>query len=200
MIRGVVLAAGESRRMGHPKALLADPAGTPFVVRIVDTLATAGITDLVVVTGTHHDEISRALRARPPAVPIDIVRNPQPERGQLSSLLCGLAAGAEPDALLVTLVDVPMVSAKTVRELLDVWCRRRAAIVRPAMAGRHGHPVIFDRRTLAALRSAPLAEGARTVVRAFADEAENVQVDDAGCLRDVDTPEEYARLIQGSSA
>ena len=201
MIRAVLLAAGESRRMGQPKALLADPSGTPFVVRIVETLGSAGLADIVVITGGHHDKIRATLDARPAtAPPVTIVRNPDPERGQLSSLLCGLEGSADPEALLVTLVDVPMLTVQTVRAVIDAWTAKRAAIIRPAVGGAHGHPVIFDRKVFAALRSAPLNEGARAVVRAFADQVENVQVADDGCLRDVDTPDEYARLIHGPSA
>jgi molybdenum cofactor cytidylyltransferase len=62
------------------------------------------------------------------------------------------------------------------------------------VAGVHGHPVVFDRSTFAQLRSSPLEEGARTVVRAMADRALSVDVDDSGCLRDIDTPADYQRL------
>lgn len=196
MIRALVLAAGESRRMGVPKALLADRGGTPFVVRIAGTLAAAGLTDIVVVTGIHHEQISAALSSpTASAPPVTIVRNELPERGQLSSLLCGLATDADPEALLVTLVDVPMVSAETVSAVVTAWRTNHAAIVRPAVADAHGHPVLFDRRVFTALREASLAEGARAVVRAFANQVENVQVSDRGCLHDVDTPEDYARVI-----
>jgi molybdenum cofactor cytidylyltransferase len=185
--------------MGSPKAVLETSDGLPFVVRIVQTLRAAGVADVVVVTGRHHDDISRVLEAvARPDRPL-LARNPNPSRGQLSSLLVGMDAVVTPDTegLLVTLVDVPMVSVTTVAAVVERWRRDRAPIVRPAIGDRHGHPVIFDRSLFGELRRAPLDAGAKSVVRAHAHEIVNVAVDDEGCLVDVDTPEEY-RGLQGS--
>jgi CTP:molybdopterin cytidylyltransferase MocA len=181
--------------MGRPKALLTAPGGSSFIVTIAQTLAAAGLDDIVVVTGVHHDAIAGALAASPGPT-CRLVRNPRPERGQLSSLLCGLDAVDAPgtEAILVTLVDVPGVAVPTVASVAAAWQARRATIVRPAADGRHGHPVIFDRRAFGALRAAPLDLGAKSVVRAFAGEVENVEVEDRGCLIDVDTPEDYEKL------
>ena len=195
MLPGIVLAAGDSLRMGSPKPLLPCPDGRLFVRRIVDTLHEAGIVDLVVVTGRDHDALVKVL-SRGPSAPL-IARNPEPSRGQLSSLLVGMDAVVRPDteAILVTLVDVPMVAVSTVTRVVTAWERTRAAIVRPAIGDRHGHPVIFDRALFDALRSAPLDAGAKSVVRAHAHDLLNVPVDDEGCLVDLDTPEDYRKLI-----
>ena len=125
-----------------------------------------------------------------------VVRNPDPSRGQLSSLWVGMDAvvNADTEGILMTLVDVPMVAASTVTRVVTAWQRTRAPIVRPAIGDRHGHPVIFDRAVLDALRGAPLDAGAKSVVRAHERDILNVPVDDEGCLVDVDTPEEYGRL------
>ena len=122
--------------------------------------------------------------------------------GQLSSLLAGLAAvdDAALEAIAVTLVDVPLVRAATVRVLLDAWRQSGAPVVRPAIGDRHGHPVhIFDRATFAALRAAPLDIGAKAVIVDYGARVLNVPTDDAGVLRDVDTPAEYAALLAGQS-
>lgn len=195
MLPGIVLAAGDSVRMGSPKALLPSPDGRPFVTRIVQTLREAGIVDLVVVTGRDHDALVEVL-SRDPSPP-SIARNPQPSRGQLSSLLIGMDAVVRPDtdAILVTLVDVPMVAVSTVTRVVTAWQRARAPIVRPAIGDRHGHPVIFDRVLFGSLRGAPLDAGAKSVVRAHEHDLINVPVDDEGCLRDLDTPEDYRRLM-----
>ena len=181
--------------MGRPKALLSTPGGRPFVAAVVHAFAAAGVSDLIVVTGRDHDLVAAAIDADRPAPVPRVVRNLDPSRGQLSSLWTGMdALSPEAEAMLVTLVDVPMVRSETIVRVADAWQRTRAPIVRPAIGTRHGHPVIFDRALFAELRAAPLDGGAKTVVRAHERDIVNVTVDDEGCLVDVDTPADYASL------
>jgi molybdenum cofactor cytidylyltransferase len=195
VLSGIILAAGDSTRMGSPKALLAVPGGDPFVVRIIRTLHAADVVDLVVITGRDHDAIVEAIARHGLRASSRIARNPDPSRGQLSSLLVGMdALAASTDGLLVTLVDVPLVKVSTVTDVITAWRRTRAPIVRPAIGDRHGHPVIFDRAVLDELRQAPMDQGAKSVVRAHEDQILNVPVDDEGCLKDIDTPSEYESL------
>jgi molybdenum cofactor cytidylyltransferase len=181
--------------MGSPKALLQDANGTVFIVRIVRTLGIAGLTDVVVVTGSQHAAIESVLVSNGLAGRVRLARNPDPSRGQLSSIWTGLesrAPGAE--GLLMTLVDVPMLTAATVSAVISAWATSRAPIVRPIVNGRRGHPVIFDRCVFDELRAAPLDVGARAVVRAHWRESIDVPVDDPGCIIDIDTPADYERL------
>jgi len=195
VLTATVLSAGESTRMGSPKALLLDPDGRPFVARIVRTLLTAGLTDVLVVTGSQHEAIDSALAADGLGERVRLVRNDDPSRGQLSSIWAGLdALTADAEGLLMTLVDVPVLAASTVSAVVDAWRNSRAPIVRPIVDGRRGHPVIFDRQVFDELRNAPLDAGARTVVRAHWPDSLDVPVDDRGCLIDVDTPSDYEQL------
>ena len=198
MIAPIVLAAGESTRMGSPKALLPDRDGRPFVARIVRTCAEAGFDEVTIVTGTVHARIVAAVAADRPPIAVRFARNPDPSRGQLSSIWTGLDAAVRADtrAVLVTLVDVPFVSSATVRAVADAYRRSGAAIVRPAIDGRHGHPVVFDRALFDALRRADPSAGAKSVLRANADAIVHVTVDDHGSFVDVDTPDEYQRLLR----
>jgi molybdenum cofactor cytidylyltransferase len=181
--------------MGSPKATLTGPGGGTFVTRIVRTLRDAGVTDLVVVTGRHHDAVVDAI-ARELSIGPRVVRNPDPSRGQLSSLLAGMDAVVTPstEGVMVTLVDVPLVRVSTVTAVIAAWRDTRAPIVRPAIGDRHGHPVIFDRAVLDELRRAPIEAGAKSVVRAHEHEILNVPVDDEGCAKDVDTPADYEAM------
>jgi CTP:molybdopterin cytidylyltransferase MocA len=196
VLSAVILAAGDSTRMGSPKAALLTPDGATFVGRVVTTLRDAGVDDLVIVTGRHHDAVVESIARDHRSTTPRMVRNPDPSRGQLSSLLAGMEIVVTPqtDAMLMTLVDIPLVRVSTVTAVIDAWRRTRAPIVRPAIGDRHGHPVIFDGVLFDELRRAPLDAGAKSVVRAHEHEIVNVPVDDEDCVRDVDTPSDYERL------
>jgi molybdenum cofactor cytidylyltransferase len=196
----MVLAGGDSTRMGTPKALLPDGEGRVFVTRLVHTFSAAGFREVAVVTGRAHAEIVRAIaQDPPPGVSIIVARNPDPSRGQLSSLLTGLDVAARHGvrAVLMTLVDVPFVSAATVSVVVSEYEARRALIVRPARGIEHGHPVLFDRSLFEELRRADPARGAKTVVHAHSAEIVNLEIDDPGAFLDIDTRDEYQKLVLG---
>ena len=182
--------------MGAPKALLETPDGQLFVSRIVRTWHTAGVRNVVIVTGRDHDAIAAAIARDGFAAPPLIVQNPDPSRGQLSSLLVGLDAALASEGVLMTLVDSPLATLATVEAVIDEWHRSRAPIVRPAIGDTHGHPVLFDRAVFEELRRAPWAVGAKAVVRAHEGEIVNVQVSDEGCVVDFDTPLDYERYLK----
>jgi molybdenum cofactor cytidylyltransferase len=196
VLTGIILAAGNSTRMGAPKALLQTPDGQLFVSRIVRTWHGAGVHDVVVVTGGDHAAIAAAIARDGIVPPPLIVQNPDPSRGQLSSLLVGLDATAESQGVLMTLVDSPLATLATVSAVIDQWRRSHAPIVRPAIGDTHGHPVLFDRTVFDELRRAPATVGAKAVVRAHEREIVNVQVSDEGCVVDFDTPLDYERYLK----
>ena len=199
VIPAVILAAGKSSRMGRPKALLpvdaSQPHGDTFVTRIVRTMREAGVTDVTVVLGHEATAIQACLAAS--GLPARIVVNPDYETGQLSSFLSGLRAADRPDteALLVTLVDVPLVSAATVRAVIARYRERRPPIVRPVRGDAHGHPVLIDRSLFPLLERADPDTGIKPIVRAHVSQAGDVEVGDADAFLDVDTPSEYTALL-----
>jgi len=195
MIAAIVLAAGASSRMGQAKAALPlGPTGETVVSRVVRTLLDAGVPDVVVVAGAHIDAVLHAMPSHEPRA--RVIEHHGWQQGQLSSLLAGLDAIDTPllEAAMVTLVDVPMVSAATVSAVIRAWRQSRAPIVRPADGDRHGHPVIFDRAIFADLRSADPEAGAKAVFAAYRDRIVNVDVKDPGAFEDIDTPEDYQKL------
>jgi len=196
MISAIILAAGASSRMGQAKAAMAfGRTGETVLSRIVSTILASGVASVAVVAGAHIDAVRHAMptderRAR-------VIEHPGWEQGQLSSLLAGLNAIDEPllEAVLVTPVDVPLVTPFTVAAIISAWRRTHAPIVRPADGERHGHPVIFDRAVFDDLRSADANIGAKAVFATYRDRVLNVEVKDAGAFEDIDTPADYQRLL-----
>ena len=164
MIPAIVLAAGKSSRMGRSKAALPLPGGDTFITRIVRTFKAASVDDIVVVVG--HDATSVVDAFAASDLEARFVEHLDYEQGQLSSLVAGLRVVDRPGvvAALVTLVDVPLVSAATVRAVIDRYQETRAAVVRPVRGSEHGHPVLIDRSLFEALRRADPSAGAKSVI------------------------------------
>ena len=188
-LEGIILAAGESRRMGYPKPLL-DIGGRTFIEHIAETML-AVVPRLVIVIGAHRERVRAAI---PRDARIAIVENPDYSRGQLSSLKVGIGV-IQPDSAgaIVHLGDHPMVRVETFRAIVDSYHRTGKPIVIARHDGRRGHPVIFDRAMFAELLSAPEEEGARRVVNADPSRVAYVDLNDPGINLDLDTPSDLAR-------
>ena len=192
-VGGIVLAAGRSTRMGHPKALL-EIEGRTFLERAVDTLAGGGCEPVLVVlpAGESRGRLGELARA----VGAEAVENPLAEAEQIDSLRCGLAALSEAvEAAVVQPVDHPLADARTVRALVDGFAASGAPIVRPVYRDRPGHPVLFARRVWDELADADLERGARDVVHRYADAIYDVRLDDRGVAVDIDTVGDYEREV-----
>jgi len=192
-LEGIILAAGESRRMGYPKPLL-EIGGRTFIAHIAETML-AVVPRLVIVLGAHSDRVRGAI---PRDARIAIVENPNYARGQLSSLKVGLSA-IQPDAAgaLVHLGDHPMVKVETFQAIVDAYVDAYNEAKKPIVVARHnghrGHPVIFDRALFGELLCAPEEEGARHVVNADASRVAYVDLNDPGINLDLDTPSDLSR-------
>jgi molybdenum cofactor cytidylyltransferase len=189
-VAALVLAAGASRRMGRPKALLPH-GGSTFLGCVAGTACEAGLDPLVVVVGA----AAQSIAATHPELVPRLVINDRPDLGQLHSLRLGLARlGAGVEAAVVLPVDHPLVTSDTVRALVAAFAAQGAPIVLPTYGGRRGHPTLFARAVFDELGRAPLVEGARAIVRRDPDRVCEVPVDDPGILANVDTPEAYGRM------
>lgn len=167
--------------MGSPKALLTY-RGETFLDRLIGIFSNL-CDQTIVVLGHNHESIQRQLRRKNEA---EFVVNPDPERGQLSSLQCGLRAAARAEALFFTPVDYPAFEAATVSALLS----HAGTFVMPRYNGTRGHPVLIDRDLADKLLACETM--ARDVIRAHSPQY--VEVDDPGILEDIDDPAAYARL------
>ena len=191
-IAGVILSAGEGSRMGSvPKALLRFK-GSSFIEIISQHMSLAGIDDIYIVIGYHGDMIKSHLSMRKETLLI----NPAPEMGQLSSLHVAIKHMApEVSAIMVTLVDLPLIKVTTYRKLLKEWSQKPDMIYIPVCNGRKGHPVIFPKKFFPELLNTPLNLGARAVVHSNQDSVIKCEYDDPGIFTDIDTEEDYNRIV-----
>lgn len=199
---GVILAAGESSRMGTDKALLPWPpqvAGRPLSK---DSFLSAAIrsfslsTDFVVVVAGKNDA---ALAPIAYAHAASIVVNPDPGRGQFSSLQVGLheVLNHGRDAAMITLVDHPPVSRATIQLLRDAFEVAPANIwaVVPDHAGKHGHPYLVGRELIEVFLQAPATANAREIEHRYQDRVRYLAVDDPFVALNINTPADYAALL-----
>jgi molybdenum cofactor cytidylyltransferase len=194
MIVGVVLSAGESSRMGRPKALLTID-GETFIEHIVAALRKSGLERVVVVLGFNAEELRRKIEH----LPVEIVVNPNFREGQLSSLQVAiqhLEKDSDCDGMLVHLVDHPFVDSILVRNMMQKFSAGQKLIVVPRHHGKRGHPVIFARALFAELLNAPPELGAKAVVHAHQSDTLEIDTDQVGVTVDIDTPELYRQHVK----
>jgi molybdenum cofactor cytidylyltransferase len=200
---GLILAAGESSRMGTEKSLLPWPPVAPGQIP-EGTFLSAAIRSLIpyadlvlVVVGANEPNLAPIIYANG----ADLVCNPDATRGQFSSLRVGLQEilNRGRDAAMLTLVDRPPVSSDTIsqlRERFESAIQRWKWAVVPEYQGKHGHPVVFGRELLEAFLRAPATSNAREVEHANREHIEYVPVDDPLIAININTPAEYAALQQ----
>ena len=195
MLAAVILSAGQSSRMGTPKAL-AEFRGKTFLARILEATRQPEIAAARVVLGADHAKLRRAL-----ALPADVVVvNRNWQRGQLSSIQAALraltadrVASESIDGILLWPVDVPLVSSALVGALIAVFYASRRLVVVPAFHGRRGHPVIFASSLFPELLAAPADQGARAVVWAHSSELAEVPTEEEGVVLNLNDPETLRR-------
>ncbi len=190
-VAAILLAAGESTRMGSPKPLL--PWGDRALIEYqVQQLREAGVDDVVAVLGHRADEIAPLVEAAGARV----VLNPSYPDGRATSLVAGALVLPDPDTILVTNVDQPR-PAYVIRQLIDDREARMALIAAPVYNGERGHPVVLDGRLLEDLRTASDANlGLRGVIGGHEDRVFESQFETAVVLLDLNTPEDYERALK----
>ena len=190
MIAAIILAAGQSRRMGQPKMLL--PWGPVTVIeQVISTFLQAGVQDVVVVTGSARERLAGIIQP----YPVRPVHNLDYETGEmLSSLQVGLAAmRPEAEALLVGLGDQPQVQTETVQRLCQGFLQGKSALVVPSFQRRRGHPWLVARSLWGELLAMQAPETPRDFLNRHGSEIDYVEMDTPTILADLDTPEEYRR-------
>ncbi|KAB8144572.1 nucleotidyltransferase family protein [Chloroflexia bacterium SDU3-3] len=187
----IILAAGSATRMGQPKQLL-DWGGQPLLRAVALGALSSQASAVHVVLGAARDQVAAALAG----LGVALVENSDHASGQASSLRVGVRS-LPPDAgaALVLLADQPFVTPAIIDALILAWQQSAAPIVAPSYAGRRGNPVLFDRSLFPQLLATQGDQGARSLVQERASNTLLVPFDDARPLEDIDSPEDYRRLL-----
>jgi len=200
-VTGIILAAGAGRRFGKPKQLL-DWKGQPFVRAVAKTAIEAGMSPVIVVTGANHEEVESVIKD----LNVMVVRNEEWQRGQASSIRKGLQAlpSLPPDgrftksqsagAAIFLLADQPQVDSSILRVLIERHAEGLFDIVAPLVMDRRANPVLFDQTTFSDLLQLEGDVGGRAIFHKY--RVEYLPWHDDRLLLDVDTPEQYQRLIK----
>jgi molybdenum cofactor cytidylyltransferase len=196
MVSAVVLAAGESKRMGRKKEIL-PVCGEPMVRGIVTKLLGSGkIDEVIVVLGHQADEVGAAL-AGVTDERIEFVGNRRYQEGMGTSLAHGVSSCSwGSDVFVIVLADVPFLRTEDVDALIDVHAAGNRIVV-PVRSGRRGHPVLIDGSFRDELEALGGDAGARYLLEKHADSIHELELSDEGFLVDVDTPDDYEAVKDG---
>ena len=192
MIWGMVLAAGESKRMGKSKLLL--PYGEKTIIEtVIGSVIQSKLDDVLVVLVAHREKIEKKIKD----FSIKIVVNPNFKNGMLSSIQCGVRALPEDvEASLVILGDQPEISSIVINKIIEVYKRSKKGIVIPIYKKRRGHPVLMDMKYQDEIRDLNPALALRNLVYKHAEDILEVEVTTPSILQDIDTIKDYNRELK----
>jgi molybdenum cofactor cytidylyltransferase len=190
-VSAILLAAGESRRMGATNKLALAVDGEPLLRRTVKTLRTSQLAEVVVVLG-HHAEEARALLQ---GLEVHTVINSAYREGQMSSVHCGLEALTRPcDGVMICLADQPLLTARDIDVLIDAFARRGGSIIVPTYQGRRGNPIVLAYAHRARILGGGRNLGCKRLIERNPEWVTTVEMDNDHTVFDLDTPEDYAIL------
>ena len=187
MINAIILAAGESKRMGKLKPLLRFKDKT-FIEQIISVLKLSDVGRITVVIGAEAETIKKSVDLSG----INIVVNREYQKGQLSSLSVGIKnTPEETEAILLCLVDNPFITKEVVNKIIRTFKETNSPIIVPVFNKKRGHPTLFSRSLFNELLDAREAQGARYVLYSNEERVLELETSESGILIGIDTPEDY---------
>jgi molybdenum cofactor cytidylyltransferase len=190
-ICAIILAAGESKRMGSPKMLL-DFNGKTMLETVIGNVRDSDVDDILVVLGAYRSKLERIVRN----TGVRSCYNDIYKDGMLSSVKCGfrnIPHGAE--AVLVYQGDQPFITSKVTNKVIEEHINTGKGIVIPVFKNRMGHPLLVGKKYFMEIEKLDQAKGLRSLAEIFSDDVAKVSVDEGGILRDFDTFEDYRKEI-----
>jgi molybdenum cofactor cytidylyltransferase len=187
MLSAILLAAGESKRMGKPKQLM--PLGkSTLLEQAIDNLLDSSVDEVIVVLGHKAREISKTIVSRP----VSIALNPDYRQGMSTSIIAGLKrVNLRSQGVLLALGDQPLVESGTINQLIEAFNNHDKGIAVPTHQGRRGNPVIFDLKHKPELLKLKGDIGGREIIKNHPDDVLEVPVDSESVISDIDTKEDY---------
>jgi molybdenum cofactor cytidylyltransferase len=183
----IILAAGTSVRMGKQKLLL-PYCGKTIIETVTDKAMTAVDSNVIVVLGSHYDEIYNRLVSKP----VRLVRNHSYQNGMLSSVICGFRAlPLEAAAALIYLGDQPHIPVSVGIQIITEWEKTKKGIVLPYYSGKRGHPILISSAYRCQIERLDQTKGLRSLLEQNLHDITGVECNSPEILRDIDTPEDY---------
>jgi len=193
----ILLAAGESRRMGEVNKLTLPVAGRPLLRRTTETLLQIGLQELVVVVGHEQQTARRLLHG----LSLRIVFNQDYAAGQMTSVHRGMRALEQPcDGVLICLADLPLLSADDLRQLTDAFAHCPTSVLVPTYQGERGNPVVLAYEHREPILADDRNLGCRRLIQKHPEWVTALEMDNDHLVFDLDTPEAYLRLQQRLAA
>jgi len=190
-IWAIILAAGESKRMGSPKMLLPF-MGITIIENVIANVSGSKVDNIMVVLGADRDSIVKLIRTKA----VNYCYNENYKDGMLSSVMCGFRnIPIDHSAVLVFQGDQPLITPKAINSVIEVYLSSGKGIVIPVYESKRGHPILIDRKYRNEIQKLNPAEGLRSLALKYSDDVLEVNTDIAGILRDFDTYDEYKNEI-----
>ena len=191
----VVLAAGESRRMGQPKMLLPF-MGKTMIEHVIENIRKAGLSNITVVIGAEKEKLTVLLEK----LSVNFCINNEYRQGMLSSVICGIRHLPENvSAMLIFPGDQPLISPETIANILKRSQSSDKGIIIPVYKKKRGHPVLIDSKYKSAILKLNPEKGLRSLAESYPEDVGEIETDDPGILKDFDTYEEYLNEINQKS-
>ncbi|MDD5590398.1 MAG: molybdenum cofactor cytidylyltransferase [Dehalococcoidales bacterium] len=190
-ISAVLLAAGESSRMGEPKQLL--PFGrSTFIEQAVDTLLASAVAEVIVVVGHRAEAVVERIGSRA----VRIAQNPEYRQGMITSIIAGLKLVApEAGAIMLALSDQPLLNSRTIDNLIRGFLSGDKGIAIPTCRGIRGHPVIFAPKYIQELMRVKGDIGGRQIIDSHPEDVLEVDVASEGIIVDIDNRDDYRHYL-----
>lgn len=188
-IRSIILAAGESKRMGFPKMLL-EFMGKTMIETVIGNVSDSDTDDILVILGAHHDKIVDLVRKND----VKYCFNENYREGMLSSVQCGFRnLPQDTRAVLVFQGDQPYIAPSLVNRIIETYRSGGKGIVMPVFNNKRGHPLLLDIKYGPVVENLDPGDGLRAISYLYSDDVEEVETDDPGILKDFDTYDDYKR-------